>query len=68
MADLVDLDALRWDHEPLLGRAWELRENVSAYDAMYVALAEALEAPLVTSDARLSHAPGVTCHVEVLFD
>lgn len=68
LADLTDLAALRWDHEPLLERAWELRENVTAYDAMYVALAEALAAPLVTADARLGRVPGVACRVDVLMD
>lgn len=68
LADLADLAALRWDHEPLLARVWELRENVTAYDAVYVALAEALDAPLVTSDARLARAPGLSCQVEVLVD
>lgn len=68
MADLADLAALRWDHEPLLRRVWELRENVTPYDAVYVVLAEMLEAPLVTSDARLSRAPGLNCRVEVLVD
>lgn len=50
----------------LLGRIWELRDNVSAYDATYVAVAEALEAPLVTADARLARAPGPRCAVTVL--
>ena len=68
LADLADLAALRWDHEPLLTRVWELRENVTAYDAVYVALAEALDAPLVTSDARLARAPGLGCQVQVLVD
>jgi predicted nucleic acid-binding protein len=68
MADLADLAALRWDHEPLLRRVWELRENVTPYDAVYVVLAEMLDAPLVTSDARLSRAPGLNCRVEVLVD
>ncbi len=68
VTDLADLSALRWDHEPLLGRVWELRENLTAYDAVYVALAEALASPLVTSDVRLSRAPEVTCQVEVLLD
>lgn len=68
LADLADLAALRWDHEPLLARVWELRENVTAYDAVYVALAEALDAPLVTSDARLARAPGLSCQVQVLVD
>jgi len=68
MADLADLAAMRWDHEPLLRRVWELRENVTPYDAVYVVLAEMLDAPLVTSDARLSRAPGLNCRVEVLVD
>ena len=68
MADLADLAALRWDHEPLLRRVWELRENVTPYDAVYVVLAEMLDAPLVTSDARLSRAPGLNCPVELLVD
>lgn len=50
----------------LLGRIWELRHNVSAYDATYVALAEALEAPLVTADGRLARAPGPRCTVTVV--
>lgn len=68
MADLTDLAALRWDHQPLLSRVWELRENVTLYDGVYVVLAEMLGAPLVTSDARLSRVPGSTCRVEVLVD
>jgi predicted nucleic acid-binding protein len=47
-------------------RVWELRENVTSYDAAYVALAEALEAPLLTADARLARATGVRCPVELL--
>jgi len=50
----------------LLDRVWELRENLSAYDATYVALAEALDAPLVTADARLARAPGPRCTVTVV--
>ena len=48
-----------------LRRAWQLRQNYSAYDAFYVALAELLDCPLVTSDARLSRATGATCTVEL---
>jgi predicted nucleic acid-binding protein len=68
LADLADFAAIRWDHEPLLRRVWELRDDVTAYDAVYVVLAEMLDAPLVTSDARLSRAPGLECRVEVLVD
>jgi predicted nucleic acid-binding protein len=50
----------------LLGRIWELRENLSAYDATYVAAAEALDVPLVTADARLAGAPGPRCTVTVV--
>lgn len=50
----------------LLGRVWELRENLSGYDATYVALAEAVEAPLVTADGRLGRAPGPRCTVTVV--
>ena len=50
----------------LLSRIWELRDNVSAYDATYVAVAEALEAPLVTADGRLARAPGPRCTVTVV--
>ncbi|MCB1285412.1 MAG: type II toxin-antitoxin system VapC family toxin [Microthrixaceae bacterium] len=50
----------------LLPRIWELRENVSAYDATYVAVAEALDAPLVTADGRLAQAPGPRCPITVV--
>lgn len=50
----------------LLDRIWELRDNVTAYDATYVALAEALECELVTADARLAQAPGPTCAITVV--
>lgn len=50
----------------LLGRIWELRDNLSAYDATYVAVAEALESPLLTADGRLARAPGPRCTITVL--
>jgi predicted nucleic acid-binding protein len=50
----------------LLPRAWELRHNVTPYDACYVALAEALRCPLLTADRRLANAPGVQCEVELV--
>lgn len=66
--DLRDLPARRWPVEPFLPRIWELRANVTAYDATYVALAEALDADLLTTDARmargLSRVP--SCRVVVL--
>ena len=65
-ADLRALAIERVPHGPLLERAWELRTNVTAYDAMYVALAELLGAPRVTADAKVAGAPGVRCTVEVL--
>ena len=64
--DLFDLPMLRAPHRPLLGRCWELRDNLSVYDAAYVALAEALGTRLLTADARLAKAPGLKCTVEVL--
>lgn len=51
---------------PLLRRVFELRANVTAYDACYVALAAALDCPLVTSDRRLASAPAIACVTEVL--
>lgn len=51
---------------PLIGRIWELRDNLSVYDAAYVALAEAEGCALVTRDARIAKAPGTRCRIEVL--
>ncbi len=64
--DLVDLPMRRAVHRPLLRRCWQLRENLTLYDAAYVALAEALGASLLTADTRLSNVPGVECSIEVL--
>ena len=66
--DLIALPFRRFPVAPLMVRAFELRDNVTAYDACYVALAEALDATLVTADARLAGAPGVSCRVQVLRD
>jgi predicted nucleic acid-binding protein len=66
IADLADFDLHRHSHLDLLTRAWKLRENITAYDAMYVALAEALDAPIVTCDAPLAGAPGHRAHIEVI--
>lgn len=66
LADLVELPLRRVPHRPLLGRCWELRENLSVYDAAYVALAELLDVVLLTADGRLANAPGLRCQLEVL--
>lgn len=66
VSDLRDWPGDRWPHEPFLERAWELRDNVRAYDGLYIALAEALNATLLTFDRRLSRAPGIRCRIEVL--
>jgi len=58
LGDVSDFPLSRYPHHLFLPRIWELRDNLTAYDAAYVALAEALEAPLVTCDARLARAPG----------
>jgi predicted nucleic acid-binding protein len=64
--DLGRFRVKRVPHRPLLPRAWELHSNLTAYDAMYVALAESLGVALVTSDEPLSRAPGVRCAIELL--
>jgi predicted nucleic acid-binding protein len=66
LGELADLRLMRIDHRLLLDRAWALRENVSFYDGLYVALAEELGAPLVTLDARLAAAPGLKVEVDVV--
>lgn len=63
---LQSLDLERHAHEPLLDRVWALRENLTAYDAVYVALAEALDTTLLTCDARLARAPGISRRVELV--
>ena len=65
LADLADIPLRRAPHLPLLGRCWELRRNLTPYDASYVALAEALEVTLLTADRRLTRASGIRCEVEV---
>ncbi|HEX9875408.1 MAG TPA: type II toxin-antitoxin system VapC family toxin [Gammaproteobacteria bacterium] len=64
--DFRALDLQRHAHEPLLGRVWELRQNLTAYDAVYVALAEVLGGVLLTGDGAISRAPGVACDVELI--
>ena len=56
----------RHPHAPLTSRCWELRHNLTPYDAVYVALAENLDAPLLTADARLTRATGPRCDFELL--
>lgn len=58
----------RHAHVPLVGRAWEMRHNLTAYDAVYVALAEVLGATLLTRDARLAAAPGARGRVELVYE
>lgn len=64
LTDLVDFPVSRYPHDILLPRVWELRDNLTAYDAIYVALAEALDAPLLTRDRQLASAPGHRARVE----
>ena len=66
LTDLRDLDLQRHAHEPLLERVWELRKNLTAYDAVYVALAEVLDVVLLTCDRRLSQAPGMSRRVALI--
>jgi len=64
--DYNDLLVRRYPHTPLISRIWELKANLSAYDAAYVALSEALSAPLLTCDTRLANTPGHHALVQVL--
>ena len=66
LRDLVDLGVELYEHEPLLPRAWDWRELLTAYDGVYVALAEALDSPLVTSDRRLARGVADFVRVELL--
>ena len=66
LQDLIAIPLQRARHAGLLSRCWELRTNLSFYDAAYVALAEALRTTLLTGDRKLANAPGPTCHIETL--
>jgi predicted nucleic acid-binding protein len=66
LEDLRTLDLQRHSHEPLLDRVWALRDNLTAYDAVYVALAEALDTTLLTCDGRLARAPGMARRVQLV--
>jgi predicted nucleic acid-binding protein len=63
---LGSLPLARATHSPLLGRCWELRNNLSIYDAAFVALAESLGGTLLTADKRLAASPGIRCSVELI--
>ena len=66
LRDLVELPLERVQHGDLAHRIWELRDNLSAYDASYVALAERLDTLLLTADAAFARAPGIGCKIELL--
>ena len=65
LQDLMDLRVRRYPHTPLLRRIWALRNNLTSYDALYIALAEALPATLLTCDSKLAASPG-GARVEVI--
>ena len=64
--DLLNLPIIVYPAAPFLRRAWELRDIATAYDACYVALAEALGCALATADQRLANAPGARCHFDIV--
>jgi predicted nucleic acid-binding protein len=66
LEDLAGLSLARMPHRPLMSRVWELRHNLTPYDAVYVALAESLDVPLLTVDGRLAHAPTPWCEIELI--
>jgi predicted nucleic acid-binding protein len=66
LEDFLQIPLLRYPHDVLLPRVWQLRKNLTAYDAVYIALAEALEMPLLTCDANIAGAPGHRARVDVI--
>jgi len=64
--DLTDLPIVRYPHNIFLSRIWDLRHNMTAYDAVYVALAEIISAPLITRDSRLASASGHSAVIELI--
>jgi predicted nucleic acid-binding protein len=66
LTDLTSADIALHDPTALLARAWDLRDNLTPHDAVYVALAEVLDATLVTTDARIARAPGLRAEVDVV--
>jgi len=65
LEDLADMPLNRYPHDFLIPRVWDLRATLTAYDAVYVALAELLDAPLLTCDGKIASAPGHHANVEV---
>ena len=66
LEDLHDMPLRRYPHDFLIPRVWELRATLTAYDAIYVALAEVLDAPLLTCDGKMASASGHSAKVEVV--
>jgi predicted nucleic acid-binding protein len=66
IVDLMVLPVDRWHMSPLLPRMWELRDNLTPYDAAYVALAELTAAVLITGDERIAAAPGTRCEIHII--
>jgi predicted nucleic acid-binding protein len=66
LTDLADLPLIRYPHTEFLARVWDMHKSVTAYDGVYAALAEALEAPLVTTDGKLARAHGFEAKVELI--
>jgi predicted nucleic acid-binding protein len=66
LEDLADLPLNRYSHDVFVFRIWALRQNLTAYDAAYIALAEALDAPLITRDAALVRASGHRARIELI--
>ncbi len=66
IATLIELPFERVSHRPLIPRIWQLKDNLTPYDASYVALAEHLDVPLYTGDMRLARSPGIRCPVILL--
>jgi predicted nucleic acid-binding protein len=66
LRDLATMRLVRMSHRPLMPRIWELRHNLTPYDASYVALAEALDTTLLTAEGKLARAPSLRCEVELI--
>jgi predicted nucleic acid-binding protein len=66
LAEFTRQDIVRYEHRDLLARVWQLRGNLTPYDAAYVALAEGLDAPLITCDRKLANAPGHRARIELV--